>query len=55
MFVAQIFRVGIVEVEVGVDDGAGAVVGDGERRIEEVLLDLVLPCDRGIKLCSLRH
>jgi hypothetical protein len=33
----QVARVRILEVEVRVDDGAGAVVGDGERGVEKML------------------
>ena len=46
MFAAQVLGSRVLQVQVRVDDGAGAVVGDGERRVEEVLLERPLPDER---------
>ena len=46
MFAAQVLGSRVLQVQVRVDDGAGAVVGDGERRVEEVLLERPLPVYR---------
>ena len=46
MSVGGIFGKVVFEVEVRVEDGTGAVVRQGEVRLEEVLLVLALPVVR---------